>query len=70
MRGDAAKQLNSGDSKSNNGPQPEQAAAPDPRTSEEKMIALYMELTGENESAARNVYSHLGLVHHDPRGYG
>jgi len=36
--------------------------------SEEKLIALYVELTGENEAAARNVYSHLGLVGHDSGG--
>jgi hypothetical protein len=70
MRGDAPNQLNAGDSNGSNGPQPVHAAAPDPRTSEEKMIALYMDLTGESESAARNVYSHLGLVHHDSSGRG
>jgi len=28
---------------------------------EERLIALYMELTGANEAAARSVYMHLGL---------
>ena len=33
---------------------------------EERLIALYMDLTGANEATARSVYMHLGLEGRNP----
>lgn len=35
---------------------------PDARTAEQKLVALYMELTGVGEKEARGVYGHLDLM--------
>ncbi len=45
-------------------PNSSQAAA-ERRQREERLIALYMEMTGVSESAARSVYMHLGLGRRD-----
>lgn len=44
-------------------PLPE-ASAPPPSASdgEERLVKLYMELTGESERRARSVYAHLNLM--------
>ncbi len=45
-------------------PNSSQAAA-ERRQREERLIALYMEMTGVSESAARSVYMHLDLNRQD-----
>ena len=73
---DAAANTNSGPSAANapdtmNSPATSSSAnAADRQRQEERLIALYMDLTGASEAAARSVYMHLGLDHQGPAGSG
>jgi hypothetical protein len=50
-----------------NPPSPSQSAsAADRQRKEERLIALYMDLTGASEATARSVYMHLGLDRQGP----
>ena len=69
---DGATKTGTGSNSTTNAPTKDNAGSPieSGQRDEAKLIALYMELTGCSENAARCVYSHLELDEKEAAGAG